>query len=95
VLSGPSSGVGSAALRRGVSIEPGGLDDRNALIIEEDGPDSYVEALAALFRSLTEAEVTSGGYRSITTGESALSDFDVPKNGSEQRYLGAGTFACD
>ena len=53
--------------------------ERDVLIVREERPPAYLEALAGLFRSLTDAEVTSSGYRSITAGESALLDFDVPK----------------
>ena len=65
------------------------------LIIREERPGAYLEALAGLFRSLTDARVSIEGEYKMVIGDAVLSDFDVPKNGSEQRYLGAGTFACD
>jgi len=53
--------------------------ERDVLIVREERLRAYLEVLAGLFRSLTDAEVTSGSYRSISIEESALSDFDVSK----------------
>jgi len=53
--------------------------DRNALVISEERPDAYLEALAGLFRSLTAADVSRDADGRLYIGESVLSEFDVPK----------------
>jgi len=52
---------------------------RSGLTIREERPASYLEALAALFRSLTEAEVSRPAEKEIWLAKSALADFDLPK----------------
>jgi len=54
-------------------------DDKNHLTIREERPAAYLEALAGLFRSLTDATVTVGADYRITIGDAVLSDVDVPK----------------
>jgi len=61
-------------LNRGVCRE-----DRSHLVVREERPDAYLEALAGLFRSLTDATVTVGADYRITIGDAVLSDVDVPK----------------
>jgi len=61
-------------LNRGVRRE-----ERSHLIVREERPDAYLEPLAALFRSLTDAPVSLGSDYRIRIGSAVLSDVDVPK----------------
>ena len=61
-------------LNRGVQRE-----ERPHLVVREERPDAYLEALAALFRSVTDATVTVGMDSRITIGAAVLSDIAVPK----------------
>jgi len=49
------------------------------LIVREERPRAYLEALAGLFRSLTDARVSIEGEYKMVIGDAVLSDVDVPK----------------
>jgi hypothetical protein len=53
--------------------------ERDVLTVREERPRAYLEALAGLFRSLTDATVSRDAGGGVYIGESALSDIDVPK----------------
>jgi len=53
--------------------------DRNSMFVHEERPDAYLEGLAGLFRSLTDAEVWRDSGGGIYLSESGLDDIDIPK----------------
>ena len=53
--------------------------ERDVLIVREERPRAYLEALAALFRSLADARVSIEGEYKVVIGDAVLSDVDVPK----------------
>jgi hypothetical protein len=61
-------------LNRGVRRE-----GKDHLIVREERPAAYLEALAGLFRSLTEASVNVGTDYRVRIGDAVLSDIEVPK----------------
>ena len=62
------------------------------LIVREERSRAYLEALAGLFRSLTDARVSIEGKYEIVTGDAVLSDVDVPKKFEWRESLGVGAF---
>jgi len=53
--------------------------ERDVLIVREERPRAYLEALAGLFRSLTDARVSIEGKYKVVIVDAVLSDFDAPK----------------
>ena len=53
--------------------------ERDVLIVWEERPRAYLEALAGLFQSLTGARVSIEGEYKMVIGDAVLSDVDVPK----------------
>jgi len=53
--------------------------ERDVLIVREERPRAYLEALAGSFRSLTDAPVSINGQYRVMAGEAVLSDVGVPK----------------
>jgi len=80
VLAWEGARSSAAAIRGDLPAASWGKTTRtDVLIVREERPRAYLEALAGLFQSLTDARVSIEGECKVVIGDAMLSDFDVPK----------------
>ena len=62
--------------------------ERDVLIVREERPPAYLEALAALIGSITGEDVSVASDYRIAMPLTVLNQFDLSKNLSDDSYLG-------
>lgn len=53
--------------------------ERDVLIVREERPGAYLEALAGLLRSVSDGEVRRTGTNKLSLDRAVLADLDLPK----------------